>query len=217
MNFRKYTPFSALFILCSVSGCGTMVPQIQEIWDSKSAEDQAEISAGGALELHIKAKVYCDVRRAVIAAWAKKAHRKGHDERLLPENWGVQTTLDLQVDETGALNPGVSFITPTHAGITNFKGEFLTTSTTAGLGTATFPFLSSPQSYNLGIGGTLSSQATREDKFEYYWNVDKLKLPLKGDSCADPNESPLLKPRHGSSFLREGDLGIEQWLLVDRL
>ena len=178
MNFRRFKPVSALFSLCVVSGCGTTVPQIQEIVDSPSS-DLPTVSAGGALEFHIKEKVYCEIADAI-----------RQNTTLLPNNFGVQLTLDLQVDETGALNPGVSFITPMHTGVTNFVG---------------FPFVSSPQSYSLGLGGTLSSQATREDKFANYWDVEKLKRNLVGDTCPKT-------PEHGSSFLLESDLGINQWL-----
>jgi hypothetical protein len=64
----------------------------------------------------------------------------------------VRVAVDLQVDETGALNPGVSFIEP----------------------------LSDGQSRALGLGATLSSQGTREDKFGNYWKVAKHLLKLIG-------------------------------------
>jgi hypothetical protein len=41
------------------------------------------------------------------------APRPLHDNNpLLPPRWGVQVAVDRQVDETGALNPGVSFMEP---------------------------------------------------------------------------------------------------------
>ena len=60
-----------------------------------------------------------------IKAAANRIDKKD-DNHLLPENWGAQVTLSLTVDETSALNPGVALNTPMHAGITNFKGEYLT-------------------------------------------------------------------------------------------
>src|SRR5208283_1397505 len=170
MTSRRFKPFFALFLLCFVSGCGTMVPQMQEIWDAKSPNDESFVSAGGVLEKNIKRKIYCEIQTAV--------HDVGS---YLPADWGVQYTLSLTVDETTALNPGVALVTPMHAGITNFKGEVLTNAATAGLATATYPFLSSPQQYSLGLGGILSSQGTRVDKFGAYWNLDRL-YP-KNNSC----------------------------------
>jgi hypothetical protein len=96
----------------------------------------------------------------------------------LPAGWAAQVTLDLQVDETGTLNPGATFLRPL-------------------AGTDTFTF---------GIGGTLSSQGTREDKFGVYWNLDKLKS-VKGTSCDSDAQ-----PDHGSSLLLESDLKIQEWL-----
>lgn len=109
---------------------------------NKSGDD-----AGGALEYKIKQKVYCGIVDAVIAS---------REEDLLPAHWSVQLTLDLQVDETGALNPSVTFINP----------------------------MSASQSFGLGLGGVLSSQGTHEDKFGTYWNLDKLTGKV-GNGC-DP-------------------------------
>jgi hypothetical protein len=172
--------------------------------NAKPAEEPFQISAGGLLEQDIKEKVYCEIKAA-----ANRIDKKD-DNHLLPENWGAQVTLSLTVDETSALNPGVALNTPMHAGITNFKGEYLTGPTTP-LATATYPFLSSPQSYSLGLGGILSSQGTRIDKFGSYWDLDKLKSdPKPGDTCfVDGQPKP---PAQGSSFLLESNLGIYEWL-----
>jgi hypothetical protein len=88
-----------------------------------------------------------------IGSPAALAPRAVHDnDPLLPPRWGVRVAVELQVDETGELNPGVSFIEP----------------------------LSDGQSRALGLGATLSSQGTREDKFGNYWNLDKHLLELIG-------------------------------------
>src|SRR5262245_6391900 len=121
-----------------LSGCGTYVPQMQEAWETSRTP---VLTAGGDLEFKVREKIYCDIVQAV------------HDnDPLLAPQWGVQVTVDLQVDETGAVNPGGSFIEP----------------------------LSGGQSRSLGLGATLSSQGTREDKFSNYWNIDKLRKFLGG-------------------------------------
>lgn len=144
-----------------LTGCGTYVPQIQELWDT---EQSADLNAGGVLEYKIKQQVYCGIVDAVISS-----RRAG----LLPSGWAVQVTLDLQVDEAGSVNPGATFV-----------------------GNPTFSF---------GVGGTLSSQGTREDKFGTYWYLDKL-TSFKGTPCKEGASEK------GSSLLLYADLGIAEWL-----
>ncbi|MGY8635604.1 hypothetical protein RAD15_24315 [Bradyrhizobium sp. 14AA] len=168
MKLRKWIWLAAGVPALTLGGCGTYVPQMQEAWETTRTP---VLTAGGDLEYKIREKIYCDIVQAV------------HDnDILLPSRWGVQTTVDLQVDETGALNPGVSFIEP----------------------------LSESQSRSLGLGATLSSQGTREDKFSTYWNLDKLRR-FSGGTCAADRPS-----FHGSSLLLESELGISSWLR-DRL
>lgn len=134
-----------------LNGCGTYVPAISEFWEGTTSP---VLSAGGLLEYRVKKKVYC----AIIDAISKQDQ--------LPTNWAVQVTLDLQVDEVGSLNPGVSFINP----------------------------LPNAQSFTLGGGGTLSAQSTREDKFGSYWALNKLTGALPGNPCDDPSPSPGSSP-----------------------
>lgn len=152
----------------TLAGCGTYVPQMQEAWETSRTP---VLTAGGDLAFKIREKIYCDIVQAA-----------RENDRLLPARWGVQLTVDLQVDETGSLNPGVSFIEP----------------------------LADSQSRSLGLGGTLSSQGTREDKFSNYWNLDRLRK-FSGGSC-DANRVSW----RGSSLLLESELGISLWLR-DRL
>jgi hypothetical protein len=168
MGTSRLTALAGASVFLVLGGCGTYVPQMHEAWERSRTP---VLTAGGDLEFKIREKIYCDIVQAV------------HDnDTLLPARWGVQVTVDLQVDETGALNPGVSFIEP----------------------------LSDGQSRALGLGGTLSSQGTREDKFSNYWNLDKLKK-FSGGTCR-VNQSEW----HGSSLLLESELGISSWLR-DRL
>jgi hypothetical protein len=152
--------------ILQLMGCGTYVPAIEEFWDDKNA---GQLTAGGVLEFKIKQLVYCDILEAVINA---------RRQNYLPRGWAVQVTLDLQADETGALNPGATFLRP----------------------------LSGADTFTFGLGGTLSSQGTREDKFGVYWNLDKL-TSLTGTPCETKDD-----PAHGSSLLLESDLRIKQWL-----
>jgi hypothetical protein len=162
MPRHSFASAPVLALLLSTVGCGTYVPPMQEFWEGNNS---SSFSAGGLLEYRIKKKVYC----AIVDAVARQP--------ALPKDWAVQVTLDLQVDEAGAINPGASFINP----------------------------LPNSQSFTLGAGGTISSQATREDKFGSYWKLSKLTGGLEGNPCDDP-------PAQGSSLLIEADLGIAEWL-----
>lgn len=146
-----------------LAACGTYAPPIAEYWDHGADE----LTASGNLELKIRQQIYCDIVDAVINA---------RNKDYLPKGWAVQVTLDLQVDETGAINPGATFINPLR-------------------GTDTF---------STGLGASLSSQGTREDKFGAYWSLDRL---------TDPRQTPCGRDRlQGSSLLLESDLGIKEWL-----
>lgn len=104
-----------------------------------------------------------------------------------------------------------------HNGITHFLGEALPSSSTVGNG-LTFPFLSAPQSYSFGLGGTLSSTASRTDKYDPYYTVaallDTKRMPYK--VCEGPEQDPFVKidfQPAKSSLLVEDDLGIKEWLV----
>jgi len=65
-------------------------------------------------------------------------------------------------------------------------------------------FITSP-TFNVGAAATLSSQATRVDKYEFYYAVKPLKLPIDGGGNTDCAAKP-------SSSLLSGELGILPWL-----
>lgn len=123
VRISRLVSLAGASVILVLGGCGTYIPQMQEAWETSRTP---VLTAGGDLEFKIREKIYCDIVQAV-----------HNNDALLPARWGAQVTVDLQVDETGALNPGVSFIEP----------------------------LSDGQSRSLGLGATLSSQGTREDKF----------------------------------------------------
>jgi hypothetical protein len=93
---------AATALVVSATGCGTYVPPLQEYLEAAPAN--SDFSAGGAFEFAIKSKVYCDIVEAVVTA---------RNSGVLPTGWAVQTTLDLQVDEAGSLNPGATYLSST--------------------------------------------------------------------------------------------------------
>ena len=175
--------FCALILTSLCCGCGTVVPQVGEIWDNNSGAP-----ADKTLEMLIKKKAFCELQRAVSRIEAEPGFRVTHNgkttiNKWIPESWGVLMTLQITVDESTQMNPGVALTDP-------FKPASSFGSSVA-------------QSFKASIGGTFSTEANRQDKFTYYYLVKDLE-PTQ-PACDGP-------PEHGSSFLLDGDLGIDKWL-----
>ena len=96
MGMRIILVSAAIAASGMISGCGTVVPRLAEVWEGTN--EYTDLSPSGLLEYNVKQKIYCGIVDAVLG---------GRQAGLLPTGWAVQTTLSLQVDETGALNPGV--------------------------------------------------------------------------------------------------------------
>jgi hypothetical protein len=202
------------------AGCGTTVPDIKEPWDANKPPDEITpkgMSGTAQIEFEIKKRIYCDLKKAVQAAneiplrtgSPGKLTVKQQQPRIIPASWGAQLTLSLQVDETSGLSPGLAL------------NEVLPNATHV-FGSGTTGTVTTPQSFSLGFGGTLSSTATRIDKFDPYYSVQTL---LKEDTpysiCWDgppyTKNDPLWKegwvPAQSSPFIVESDLGIKEWLV----
>lgn len=215
----------AAIVSSSLAGCGLAPPQISEVWDQdfpgveanaplpngKPAQKRLpKISATAQIEYEIKRKIYCELRRAILSL------RDYQLESQLPKNWGAQISLSLEVDESSALNPGASLISPIHNATTNFVGEYFGTSTPL-LASQTFASLSTPQSYAFGLGATLSSAATRTDKFDPYYTVKEMSKDIdRGTVCYsdwDPFRDGVGMEPAQSSLLIVSDLGLKDWLI----
>jgi hypothetical protein len=175
------------------------VPDIKEFWQGADATRK--------IEFEIKKQVFCDLKHA-IAEIDKVYTYKDYDpntgamtiKEFLPNNWGVQISLLLQVDESTSFNPGVALTTPFANGITKFSNGSVTI----------------PQSFSLGLGATASSTSTRIDKFNPFYTVAFLRTPdSDGSICKaaenDPVVPPNEQPQRGS-FLLQSELGIGKWL-----
>ena len=159
---------------CGLTGCGLAIPDIKEAWDADRpavpAAGQPKISGTAQIEFEIKKRVYCELKDAVQTVNQIEVSSGPHGKLgppkkgPLPPEWGVQVSLSLQVDKSAALNPGVAFNQVMPNAIKAFgPGNTVTT----------------PQSFNLGFGATLSSTATRVDTFDPYWTIDYLMIPEK--------------------------------------
>jgi hypothetical protein len=164
----------------ALGGCGfgLKVPEIQEGWDSPQD--------GETLIREISKTVYLSVEKAVVCVvdgdetLGSKESRDDFDK-----NWAVQMTLQLTIQETSAVSPGLSLNTPMHNGIVNFAGEYFGSNTAVVNGpwgglVSGYPstYLWGPiqvaQSYNLGLGGKASTQATRTESSGASFTVHQL-------------------------------------------
>jgi hypothetical protein len=197
----------SLLVCHGLSGCGLSAPQIKEIWDSDIPEvpsKNPKVSGSALIEFEVKKRIYCELKEAVVAAqkiWVTTSDKPNGKttsyEQLIPVNWGVSIALSLQVDESTALSPGLAAnqVLPSAASV--FGKSTVTT----------------PQSAAVGFGGTLSSTATRIDKFNPYYTIRHLQKDDKASarySVCTPGNDPVSA---SSSPLITSELGIKDWLI----
>jgi hypothetical protein len=178
---RKHFVFWLLApMLC---GCGTFVPDIQEFWGTPQ-DATYKVNK-------ISAQVVCELRRAVQRVIYENKHRPVQfvaDPRLPPpkprnldwfDSWGAQVTLSLNIIENTGITPGLTFITP----------------------------LPTMQTYSTGLGGSLTSTATRTDKINYFYLVKDLHngTPSMDLTCIPSN------PANADLFI-QSDLKLYDWL-----
>ena len=219
-RFKSSTLIRALSLLGSsgLIGCGLTVPQVSEFWDRDypPTKDSPTLTATAQIEYEIKQKVYCELRYAVREAEAVLVFdQSGHRRLLIPRPWGIQLQLSLEVDESISLNPNVSF-TQLLPNVMKIFGVFPANS----VNKATLNSVTVAQTFSLGFGGTLSSQALRTDKFNTYYSVEDLIGPrptvCQSDGKPDLEKDPLYHrqwpPAVSSPLLVESNLGIKDWL-----
>ncbi|MEA2988787.1 MAG: hypothetical protein QOG83_1498 [Alphaproteobacteria bacterium] len=117
----------------TLTGCGTFVPEIQDFGDA--VEGQRFVQA-------IVTNVTCEVQNAIYDVYTRPPHTTFMDD------WGVQMTLSLTVNEKSATNPTVNW----------------------------FPLSPRTALFNLSAGANLSAEATRIDKMNAYHLVKDLRL-----------------------------------------
>lgn len=197
------TFFASIFL----TGCGFSVPPIQEGWQGPNGTE--------ALEFEIKKTIYCQLKEAIRRveelqySYQDNTTHQTISEVLIPNDWIAQISLLLQVDETSAFNPGIGITQPFANSVTRFLNGNVTT----------------PQSFSLGLGVTVSGTSTRIDKFNPYYTIEYLRTPNTSQSvCVNPKNDPFLNNPQTTGFgslLIESDLGIIRWLhdaaITDRL
>jgi hypothetical protein len=182
----KYRMMSMAFAFSVLSGCGTVVPEIQEL--PGSPDD------GQLLVKEIVRRVHCEVQDAVqyvILTDEQLATQGLNGGKRLTEwldTWGAQVQLNLTIVESTSLNPGVTLNTPMIPANTIFPGNIV---------------VSAAQNYNFGIGASLSSEATRTDQVGAYYTVPELMKNKLNCAAGDPFQG---------SLLLQSDLKLKEWL-----
>lgn len=127
----KIAPF---LVVISLSGCGTYVPNIQE-FPGDTVDGQLFVQK-------IVQNINCEITEAV--RYVIEQDRR-LPRRTAPwfEDWGIQTTLTLTLDEKGSVSPVFNWLPPSPAGAI----------------------------FNLAGAGTVSSAASRIDKLNSYNSV----------------------------------------------
>jgi len=176
-----------------LTGCGTYVPDIQEFWGTPDDTKHNVTKVAG--------QVVCELRRAVqkvVTDRTEFVQTPGappppppRDLKWFVNTWAVQVTLNLIIVENSALTPGLSVNNVYRNATTTFPGAAAITS---------------PQSFTLGLGGTASSTATRNDKLNMFFMVRELLYgtPSIEKTCIPP-------PTNADLFL-QSDLKIYDWL-----
>ena len=206
----------ALLLLCSaLAGCGLTYSRLPEIWD------RTDPDATYHMEVQVKQAIYCELKKAAADIKTltpiKRVLNNGRDvatkeDQYFPDSWGVLSQLTLQAEEKSALTPGATFKTPMHNVPVNFPGE--TIGATGALAAVTYGPLSVPQSFGLGLGGQLSSDNLRSDKYNTYYSAQQLNVPSAGDGSGPCRDNVFGDdPKTTSSpFVDASNLGIREWL-----
>ena len=138
------TVFSAFLL----SGCGTNVPSLHEFYDTSDSDTMIE-----ALIEHVQCEVKDAVQFLILddkEAASFKSTLTGKPE--LPSltwlyKWAAQVALVITVDEKSSLNPSIFFTPPLPSATAHFSNGTMTTT---------------PQSLSVGLGATISADATRK-------------------------------------------------------
>jgi hypothetical protein len=135
-----------LSLLASLMGCGLYVPA--KTFQSETPDaNYPHTTPEGDYENKIVGHLVCEVANGIVVAttnyrlpWLKS------------KKWGTAITLTITAEDQSSVNPGLSFITP-------FRNRVFT-----------FPSggpVTSSQSFTMGVGGSVSANATRTETIQF--------------------------------------------------
>jgi hypothetical protein len=163
------------FMLWGLAGCGTYVPELRD-WPHNN-----EVGAATMVQAIVRS-VRCELRHAVtnvvtydVEAARSRASRRAYTDFL--NDWGAEVAFTFTIVERAGVNPSVVLM----------------------------PVSPASAIFTLGSDATLSSQATRIEKMNFFYTAKDLFLS-KGQSCDASGEDP------SGSFLIRNDLKIAELL-----
>ncbi len=126
--------------------------------------------------------VHCDLKNAVLYALgpSSRPQNRAKKQAFFTSDWGAQMALTLTVEEKWILNPVV----------------------------VVTPMTPPSQVFTLGLGATVSADATRKETLNLYYTVADLR---SGRPCPEPNNLEPNAPRE--PLLLQNDLKLKEWLL----
>jgi hypothetical protein len=192
-----------------VASCGTFVPGLEEVYDAQTTQNMVD-----AIVSHVQCEVQSQIqfiilddldRTRLIDPKTRQAYKRALDWL---ESWAAQATLTLTVDEKTTLNPGVTLNKVLPNAVVPFRNGNVT----------------SPQSFNLGIGASASADATRKEVLSWYINFKNFLTPKKLAIARRERDRLYEQARDASSpeiasscsnqngILIEGDLKLREWI-----
>lgn len=109
MSQRRF--FTSLMLVMAGSqlgGCGTHVPELEEVWES--------VDVKGDMEFRIKKHIFCEMRDALREV---RRNIRVNGQAAIPNDYGVQMQINLTVDEVNGFNPSVGYQDIMHNGLGN--------------------------------------------------------------------------------------------------
>ena len=194
MSARRFIPCA---VACSLlNGCGTYVPQLQEFYDTQTAETMV-----AAIVEHVQCEVKTGVQFLILddIDAAAEAKTLGLNQGLSVnwlEKWAAQVTLTLTIDEKSAISP-----TATDTPITTVA-----------------------QTFSVAIGGTASADGTRKETLAWLINFAPFSTPqalkrarlirdqvYKASRANGADPVALLCDQQNGGLI-QGDLKLWEWL-----
>jgi hypothetical protein len=134
-----------LLVILQLTSCGLYVP-VKTFESETPKAEYPYTSPQGDYENNIVSHLVCEVSNGIYAAattfdlpWLKS------------EKWGTAITLTITAEDQSGFNPGLSYIQPFANKVFTFPGGNVT----------------SAQSFNVGVGGSASANATRTETIQF--------------------------------------------------
>lgn len=177
-----------------VGGCGLKTPEMV----SPISGQGATLGLVSSIVGHFQAELGCAVIQVVKYA---RDSAKEHPYSRIPYSWlesptaTAKMSLILTADDASAISPNVSIGEPFAPAINVFPGKVM---------------VSTPQSYAVGIGGNLGSEANRKETSDYSVSIKEAFLDKEIDYT--PGDDHRNHCKNYDGLLTDSDLKLYDWL-----